>query len=295
MSDALIPDEKKMSPVPVDWETFLATSPPSSWVIVAGAFELKGTYAGYYQIVLTPIKSYCESEHCGGERFFDPLAKELPYGDGNPLRNYYLEFRCRHCHETRRAIAFLACRDQANKEWAYKLGEYPVFGPHIPSKAITLIRGDKELFLKGHRAESQGMGIAAFAYYRRVIDSQKNRLLDEIIRVSEHLGAKPEIISDLSRAKIETRFTVAIESIKPAIPDVLLINGQNPLTLLYAALSDGLHNQSDEECLELAQSIRTVLFELADRLGVALKENNEIKKAVGRLTQQRPGQSPKSA
>lgn len=53
------------------------------------------------------------------------------------------------------------------------------------------------------------------------------------------------------------------------IPQTLLINGHNQLTLLHSALSEGLHDQTDEKCLELATSIRVVLTDLADRLGCA--------------------------
>jgi hypothetical protein len=71
--------------------------------------------------------------------------------------------------------------------------------------------------------------------------------------------------------------------IKNAIPEAILIDGHNPLTLLHSALSEGLHAQTDEECLELATSIRVVLTELADRISVALREEAELKTAVTRL------------
>ena len=74
-----------------------------------------------------------------------------------------------------------------------------------------------------------------------------------------------------------------MKSIKDAIPQVLLINEHNPLTLLHDALSEGIHAQTDKECLELATSIRTILTELAERLGEALKEQAELDKAVKRL------------
>jgi hypothetical protein len=74
-----------------------------------------------------------------------------------------------------------------------------------------------------------------------------------------------------------------VESVKAAIPDALLIDGHNPLTLLHKALSAGMHAQTDEECLEIASSIRIVLTELADRLGRILRDDAELKAAVGRL------------
>jgi hypothetical protein len=180
-------------------------------------------------------------------------------------------------------FAIRATWRKGGKDEVIKFGEWPPFGPHVPSRVISLIREDRELFLAGRRAESQGMGIGAFAYYRRVVENQKIKIINEIIRVAQKIKAPPEAIKELETARDETRFTAAIESIKDAIPQVLLINGQNPLTLLHKALSKGLHAQSDEECLQLATSIRTILTELAERLGQALKEQAEVDAALTHL------------
>ena len=135
----------------------------------------------------------------------------------------------------------------------------------------------------GRRSEIQGMGIGSFVYYRRVLESQKNRIFDELIRVIDKISPGDAILKELETAKNETQFTKAIESIKHALPQSLYINGYNPLTLLHSALSEGVHTHSDEKCLELASSVRNVLFEFAERLGEALKEDAELKLAVNRL------------
>jgi hypothetical protein len=166
---------------------------------------------------------------------------------------------------------------------AMKFGEIPPFGPHIPTKMFSLLGEDQELFHKGQRAESQGMGIGAFGYYRRVVENQKDRLINEIVKVCTKLNVPPEIIASIEKAHSETRFTKALEILKDAIPDVLLIDGHNPFGLLHTALSDGLHEQSDEECLVRAQSIRIVLAELSGRIVQVLKEHTELKGAVSKL------------
>ena len=63
----------------------------------------------------------------------------------------------------------------------------------------------------------------------------------------------------------------------------LLINGHNPITLLHSALSEGVHALSDEDCLELASSVRIVLGELSERLSQALKDDAELTKALSNL------------
>ena len=91
------------------------------------------------------------------------------------------------------------------------------------------------------------------------------------------------LISELEAAKNKNQFSKAVESIKHTIPQVLLIDGHNPLTLLHSALSEGLHAKTDEECLELATSIRVVLTELVERMSTALKDTAELKTAVSRI------------
>jgi hypothetical protein len=128
------------------------------------------------------------------------------------------------------------------------------------------------------------MGIGAFAYYRRVVENQKTRIVGEIAEVAAKLGAKSDVLKEFEDAAKETQFSTAIEQIKHGIPDVLLIDGQhNPLTLLHSALSEGLHANTDAECLEIAQAIRVVLTELADRISQALKKEVELTTAVSRL------------
>ncbi|HMJ88563.1 MAG TPA: hypothetical protein VK530_02040 [Candidatus Acidoferrum sp.] len=158
----------------------------------------------------------------------------------------------------------------------------------------TLIGPDRDFFFKGRRAESQGMGIGAFGYYRRVVENQKNRIINEILKVCQRIGASSQVLRELELAKAETQFYKAVQKIKKGIPDVLKIDGHNPLLLLHSALSEGLHSQDDEQCLELATSIRVVLTELADRLDQALKDQTELKTSVSRLLKQQIEKSSKA-
>jgi uncharacterized protein YjaG (DUF416 family) len=101
--------------------------------------------------------------------------------------------------------------------------------------------------------------------------------------VAARLGASTATLQLFAEAEAETQFSTAIEKIKAAIPESLRINGHNPLTLLHTALSEGLHEKTDEECLELATSIRLVLTELAERISTALKDEAELRDAVTKL------------
>ncbi len=138
------------------------------------------------------------------------------------------------------------------------------------------------------------MGIGPFSYYRRVVENQKTRIIEQIGKVAAKLGAKPEVLKEFEAAAKETQFSTAIDRIKHGIPDVLLIDGQhNPLNLLHNALSEGLHANTDEQCLEVAQEVRLVLSELADRISTALRQERELTEAVSRLLKRTSAASKK--
>lgn len=164
-----------------------------------------------------------------------------------------------------------------------KLAERPDFGGPTPASVFNLIGPERDYYLKGRRCENRGLGIGAFAYYRRAVENQKHRILDEIIRAAKRIEAPAEMIADLEAAKTETQFSTAIERVKHGVPQALLVSGRNPLTLLHSALSEGLHAQTDEQCLELATSIRLVLNDLAERLGSVMKDQADLDAAVNKL------------
>lgn len=231
-----------------------------------------------------PISLYCTSEQCDGIRTFDPKGTSFIRED-DKVFTQFLKYECRNCRECLKQYAVSVARISGNSVKMYKFGELPQFGPPNPKKLMNLMGGERDAYLKGRRCENQGLGIAAFAYYRRVVENQKSKIIGEILKVAENLKADPDLIRELKEAKAETRFTEAINRIKHGLPQVLLINGHNPLTLLHSALSEGLHAESDEQCLELATSIRIVLTDLVERMATAVKEEAALTSAVQRLLQ----------
>jgi hypothetical protein len=262
---------------------FLEAIPPGRQVTLSGLTKPAGGYSPVRYILDTPLLDlYCET--CDGVRCFVEVTANNTLHLGSHLQAIYLRFHCRNCERREKIYALLVQIDEQGSA-IYKLGELPEFGPPTPPKLISLIRDEREYYVKGRRSENQGLGIAAFAYYRRVVENQKDKIFAEVIRASKKVCAPETMIAELERARKETQFHKAIESIKPGVPQALLIDGHNPLMLLHNALSDGLHAQTDDECLELATSIRVVLTELVDRTASVLADHAELKTAVSKLVQ----------
>ncbi len=281
-------NEVKEEAEAIAFTEFLETIPPSSLTRISELTEPE-CYAGshvvdFHKLLKPEIQLHCPDEACNGTRFFRCTDEDNISIPDNTYKFIYVSYVCSNCRNTTKTFSLAVRRDEnGNAGECYKFGELPLYGPPTSSRLIKLIGPDREIFLKGRRCENQGLGVGAFVYYRRVVENQKNRILDEIIKVSSKLNIDEEIINKLREAKEETQFSKALSSVKKAVPQALLINGHNPLTLLHSALSDGLHDQTDEHCLEIASSIRIVLGELSERLAQALKDEAELNSALTKL------------
>lgn len=280
-----MPDESPVvaeKPKTISFTEFLETCPPDNELRVeALAFSRDRSLV----LNMGDIHLPCDGPKCEGKgnlAFFHQSGTTfLSRGD---LKLTFETYACRNCLKTTKTFALAIKLDDAGNSGVVLIfGEAPAFGPPVPARVISLIGPDREIFLSGRRAENHGLGVGAFAYYRRVVENQKGRIIQEMAKVAKKLNASDADLKLFEAAANETQFSKAVVTIKSAIPSALLINGHNPLTLLHDALSDGLHERSDEECLECAREIRLVLTDLAERMSQVLKESSELKNAVSKL------------
>jgi hypothetical protein len=282
------PSKPLATPASMSWKLFLEDCPPGEVRSIpdaaVGHTTVQAAPRGVqsntvYHLTTPDLNLFCSSEECGRKQFFQCSSSGAVFQETNCFLNY----TCRNCRKTRKLFALRLTSLQGTACSAVKFGELPRFGPPIPAKLQRLIQPHRELFLKGVQCETRGLGIGAFAYFRRVVENEKSRLIDEIIRVCGKVNGGEAFIPVLKEAQKETQFSKAIEKIADAIPDALRISGHNPLTLLHSALSKGIHNQSDEQCLEAAHAIRLVLTEIAERMSEILKETAELQQAISTL------------
>jgi hypothetical protein len=230
-----------------------------------------------------PVRLHCE--HDDGTRWFkpDPAAIEL-YG----AHTFgFLDCDCRDCGKYRHTFAILISRpiNIGGDVEVMKLGQFPPFGAPVPARIAKLLgKEDLLLYRKGKRAEAQSLGIGAAGYFRRIVDNQWKRLVEELREAAAKVGVVD--LSPYEMALKEISFSKAVDRLKNALPQKLLIlDNQNPLTLLYKPLSVELHTLTDEQCLQQAADIRTVLTALLENISEVLSDHNELKEAAKRLSQ----------
>ena len=275
-------------------QAFLESTPPGVPVCIPELAEEKsrnpmvlipnpGTYWRVMAVAPAILELHCDVDD--GFRRFYASKKNAP---GPRFR--FLEYVCRDCGEFQKTYALLTDWKHGNGEPTtveiMKLGEYPPFGAPISARIQKILgKDDLELYRQGSRSEAQGVGIGAATYFRRIVESHWKLLVTELRRAAEKLG-HADHLAVFNKALQETQFSSAVEMLKIAIPDKLLIlSDENPLTLLYAPLSPQLHGLTDKECLQQAAAIRTVLTALLENIADVLKDQEELKNAANRLKQ----------
>jgi len=243
-------------------------------------------------IAYPELELFCSNDKCNGIRSF--VHDLYPYTNGDPEIRYepfvndvhILDYLCSNCKEEMKYFA-IKIEQIENTEDAdvYKFGEFPHRIEKLPTKLISLFGSEKELLIKGKNCESQGFGLGALTYYRRIVENQRNKLYDSIIKTIKNLGDYDSEIAKIEKAKNETQFTKSIDLVRSLIPKELYIEGYNPLTLLHSAMSKGVHNLHDEECLEIAKNIRIVLAEFTNRMTEISMNQTNLKKAVKKLNE----------
>jgi hypothetical protein len=178
-------------------------------------------------------------------------------------------YQCLSCEEFRCGFMFRIADDGQS---VTKVGQYPPWSIE-PELDVKEALGDhlKE-YKKGLICESQGFGIGAFSYYRRIVEMLITGLLDDIGELIKDEAEHRNYMKRLSEVRDDYRAEVKIEVVKDLLPPILRPSNINPLADLHGALSMGLHSESDEDCLALAESIRA---SLAFLVGVVRRTKRE--------------------
>lgn len=268
----------------ITFQTFLEEYPIGTCQNVSGYYKEDFSQNIYYRLPkCTPIlRLHCDE--CKGTRNFEGEWTHYKYLNENIKLDDYIVYTCRDCGKYEKHFCLISSHiDENGNGKALKIGEYPELYIKLPSNLSSLFGEDYNYFIKGLKCEKRGLGLGAYSYYRRVVENQKDRLLGEILKVSEKLSARQEIIDTLKNAISETQFSKAMDMVKESLPEILLVDGLNPFKLLHKSLSIGIHNMPDEECLEIAHNIRMVLIDLFERIKIALSEKRDLHSAVTSL------------
>ena len=227
--------------------------------------------------------------HCGTCNDTRPFRYPFSRGSGAGLppekvthgRIYHCHFACTGCQK--QSFSCWVRISLTPESWMQKVGQYPSVAD-LHSAQIK--RHRKVLSPEGYRElnravglAAHGVGIGAFVYLRRIFE----RLIEEAHQIARNDSAWDE------ERFLRSRMPEKIVLLASHLPDFLVENKS-----LYSILSKGLHDLSEDECLQFF-SVTLLGIELILQERIATKEKNEkieqVTKDIALLTQKIKEQS----
>ncbi len=275
-------EEQRKKPREVSFEELLINAPPGSAATVEGMCQQVSK--NRYELLAPTMRLWCGSEHCEDYRFF---TGEWLHGSDIWLDSScynFLKYRCNNCGQGVKTYALFCILAPDGTSAVRKYGEFPPQHIDVPSSLRQVVGEEQDSLNNGLQCERLGLGRGAFAYYRRIIETQWHRLLEKIIDVAAKLKASQEAQQILQEARTETQFSKGVDMVKNAVPkELFLEGGHNPVTLVHTALSFGIHELPDDECLSLATHARKVLTNILQQMDAIHYEEQGLKDSVSEL------------
>jgi hypothetical protein len=262
----------------LDIKNFLEDAPLYVWR------EFKRPMANRSSLWIKEIDAYCEK--CETLRPFQDLSSR---GGGSRIAvealktgTSYFEFTCVSCRSARREyLVEQIVGDEAIQ--IQKYGERPRKSLSRDRALQRFLKDDLDNYEKAIVCLSHEYGIAAFAYFRRVIENNINRLLDLVQEDAQSSAASADIIAALAELRKESPMSEKIKIANHALPEHLKPDGLNPLGRLYQVLSEGVHSLSDKQCLDRAKVTSECLAFLVSELASGKEHRARFKSMVGEL------------
>lgn len=256
-----------------------------------------GTKGSISNVARPPINMLCKI--CKSEQTFNMdhlfehydvqnLSRISPLG-----KIFEMRYVCASCKSYRHYFYVeFGCDSQPKSDaktftgWVRKIGQRPPWEISINPSLEKALGTKSKIYKNGLVCESQSYGIGAYAYFRRITEEVIDELLESINELIDETN-QSDYVAALKKVK-KTRITEEkIKLVEDLLPSTLQPDGYNPLKALYSALSDGLHNKSDEECLEKAEAIREILVYLLEQIESHKQKSKRFSEKMKKLLEKK--------
>ena len=200
------------------------------------------------------IEVYCLN--CEKEKTFNPrtystsdvsvvqISNYLQVHSKIPYICFLIEYRCTQCG------AIHTYTIKIDNDTIVKTGQYPSFAELSNRDAEKYKNVLSKYYIEFKRslsAYSQSMGAASFVYLRRILE-------DIVEKKYAKLEHKNNEIKFLDKLK-------AVEKVEIIIPkEIETLKGQ-----IYSILSKGVHEYSEDECLEMYEPVKFIIELILDK------------------------------
>ncbi len=167
-----------------------------------------------------------------------------------------------------------ATQKERPKYFIRKIGQYPApetLDMKFPRDISDFLNEeDRELYRKGLKNLELEHGAGAFAYFRRMIENEIERIVEALSDPYSPGGNK--IAESFAAYKNEKQKTKFVEDITPLLPKNLKDHGAQLIILLHDAACTGVDNLTEKECLKKSKDIDTMFRYIIRKLNAELDE-----------------------
>lgn len=259
---------------------FLETAPLYSWHL------FRKPYVNRSDLWIREIDAYCDI--CEQLRPFQDLrSRGSGFASAGVLTALQsgttcFKFSCASCRKSNREYLVEQVLDSENIR-LQKYGELPRSKLVRDRILQKFLKDDLENYEKAFVCLSHEYGVAAFAYFRRIVENNINQLLDLLQDDTQSSGSDPAILEAIGELRKDSPMSEKIKVANLALPGHLKPDGLNPLGRLYQVLSEGVHNLSEAECLEKAKATKECLVFLVSELAARQEHRRRFKSMVSKL------------
>src|SRR5262245_39665083 len=218
-------------------KAFLETAPLYVWS------EFRSPSAARSSLLIEEVDAFCDK--CDRER---PFHAYLSRGGGAGMApppalgtgTTGFVFECVSCGRSRREyhVQHIVADGTIRMQ---KYGQLPRAA--IPRDPILqkFLKDDRDDHEKAAVCLSNRYGVAAYVYFRRIVERNIGSLLDLVEEDAKSSGADPATLEAIAQLRPESPMSERIKIANLALPSHLKVNGLNPLRRIYQALSEGVH------------------------------------------------------
>lgn len=231
------------------------------------------------------LKLYCPDEDCRTIQVWE--TANCPFASSNTTgidAFSQVSYTCRNCK--RSAVHyFLYFNLNLLRGEIAKVGQWPPLSREAdPIVVARWGKADKLLYRDAMTFRNSNKGIAALPYLRRIIENHIHDVFDLIADAHQR---KPLVGFDsdaLARIRISHRFSEKLDFARDFLPGDLTPAGYpNPIGPLYELISDGLHQRTEEECVDIFDRCRAAFEFVVKKLTEAKREDEAYIEAIRKL------------
>lgn len=171
-----------------------------------------------------------------------------------------------------------------------KIGQTPPLSIALPRALEDNLGKEASAFYKKALINrNEGNGLAAVTYIRRVVEDKTDELIEIVAQTAEAQEVDPKGVELIRAVKTDKNtYDLKLQLASTVLPRSMTPGGANALGALYNLVSQGIHDLSERDCVDVADTTQSVFEYVFTNLRAETKKRKDfvskVTKLVGRKT-----------